>query len=128
MKKISMILCIAIFTLLIGTYVQAGATVFEPYNTTVGKFNGSGYTGYQTKSKSGVAGEIYVTSVGGGYKVDARQISSSSNGSWSTNIDNNTTYRTLPNSINAGSSTRVQFSNDITTPVTVQVTGQFRSN
>ena len=40
--------------LAVGTSAWAG-TSFQSYRTTVGKFNGNGYTAYQTKSGAGTA-------------------------------------------------------------------------
>lgn len=114
--------------LLVGGMNAYASEVFEAYNTTVGKLGGSGYSGYQTKSITGAAGEIYPISVGGGYKVDARLISDNSKGDWSTGIDNYTSHRYLYNKISKNENTRVEFSNALNTTVSVQVTGQFRVN
>ncbi len=107
-------------------FAEAGTT-YTSYNTTVGKFNGSGYTGYQTKASSGTYGNLRSTSVGGKYTVDARMQASSGTGSWVRSVNSNQ-VRNLPNSVARGSKARVQFSNDLTTPVNVQVTGSWRSN
>jgi hypothetical protein len=109
-----------------GGAVQAG-TSWSSYNTTVGKFNGSGYTGYQTKASSGTYGELNSSVVGGSYTVDARMQASSGTGSWVRSVTDSD-YRKLPNSVPSGLSARVEFSNDITTPVDVQVSGTWRSN
>ncbi len=94
------------------------------YNTTVGPFNGSGYTSYQTKAISGTNGYMGSATVGGSYRVDARM---TGGGSWTRDITDNRNYY-LYNNISKGAGTRVQFSNDATTPVHVQVTGYWRSN
>lgn len=60
-----------------GGVVQAG-TSYSSYSTTVGPFNGSGYTGYQVKSISGASGDLYSGTVGG----SARRRASSGTGSW----------------------------------------------
>ncbi|WP_253270877.1 hypothetical protein, partial [Geobacillus thermocatenulatus] len=109
-----------------GVAVQAGTTWTE-YNTTVPRFNGSGYTGYQTKSSSGTYGELHSAVVGGLYTVDARMQASSGTGEWVRSVTDND-YRRLPNSVPKGLNARVEFSNDITTPVNVQVSGKWRSN
>lgn len=44
--------------LLFGSSVYAG-TSMKPYDTTVGRFNGSGYTGYQTKTYTSDKGLLY---------------------------------------------------------------------
>ncbi|MBS2771894.1 hypothetical protein PNH38_14410 [Anoxybacillus rupiensis] len=124
-KKIT-ILGLAIGLIAFGGAVQAG-TSWSEYNTTVGKFNGSGYTGYQTKAYSGTYGELNSSVVGGSYTVDARMQASSGTGSWVRSVTDSD-YRTLPNSVPSGIECRVQFSNDLTTPVDVQVSGKWRSN
>ncbi|WP_026105185.1 hypothetical protein [Halalkalibacterium ligniniphilum] len=127
MKKNKLaVLGLAVGLLAFGGAVQAG-TSYSYYNTTVGKFNGSGYTGYQTKASSGTYGHLDSRSVGGSYVVDARMQASSGTGSWVRNVTDND-FRSLPNSVPAGTSARVQFSNDLDTPVDVQVTGYWRSN
>ncbi|MCD7826311.1 MAG: hypothetical protein LUH14_10185 [Clostridiaceae bacterium] len=47
---------------LVGTAAFAG-TSYKNYNTTVGRFNGNGYTSYQTKSTSGGNGHVKSTKV-----------------------------------------------------------------
>ena len=89
--------------------VAFAGTTYSYYNTTVGKFNGSGYSGYQTK----------VT----------RMSSTAGNGAWLRNVDDGTVaYLDSPVSQVNGCSVRCQFSNDITTPVDVQVTGYWKCN
>jgi hypothetical protein len=101
---------------------------YKSYNTTVGKFNGNGYTGTQTKTDAYEDGEIYSENVGGSYKVDGRleNYNGAHFGStWQRLGDR--TWKQLPNLINSGWSTRVHFSNDLTTRVDVQVYGKFRA-
>ncbi|WP_035770112.1 hypothetical protein [Arthrobacter castelli] len=105
---------------------NAGGSL-QGYNTTVGKFNGSGYTGFQKKSIPGATGELESSRVGGNYVVDVRMIHKGSNdGAWTRNVTDYTLYY-LYNDIPGGNSTRLQFSNDITTPVNVQVVGAWAS-
>ncbi len=116
--------------LLFGSSVYAG-TSMKPYDTTVGRFNGSGYTGYQTKTYTSDKGLLYSNSVGGNYTVDVRLVSSKGKtAKWVRDVDDNTYYSipTNKDSIKAGNSVRLQFSNDITTPVAVQVAGEWESN
>lgn len=54
-------------------------TEFEFYDTTVGKVNGNGYTGFQTKITTGAAADLYSYIVGGNYEVDVRQIGIAAN-------------------------------------------------
>lgn len=97
------------------------------YNTTVSKFNGSGYSGYQTKSVSSKAGRLESKSVGGRYTVDARMNAASGTGPWVRRINDND-HRDLPNGVGAEKKTRVQFSTNLTTRVNVQVSGKWKSN
>ncbi|CUA78980.1 hypothetical protein [Anoxybacillus suryakundensis] len=126
MKRKLVLFGLSVSLLAFGGAVQAGASWSE-YNTTVPKFNGSGYTGYQTKASSGTYGELNSDVVGGSYTVDARMQATSGTGSWVRSITDND-YRNLPNSVPKGLSARVEFSNDLTTPVDVQVSGRWRSN
>jgi len=113
---------------LLGLTAHAGNN-FSGYNTTVGKMNGNGYSGYQTKSTGGANGYIISTSVGGNYVVDARMNCNKGNAPWKRNITDGTSG-SLPGYYKqtAGESIRIQFSNDITTPVDVQVVGKWKSN
>lgn len=105
---------------------------FTSYNTTVGRLNGSGYSGTQTKETSGANGRIKSTSVGGNYTVDVRMQKSdgTANGAWYRALnDNMDTGYTIAGNTNQmhGNSVRLQFSNDLTTPVNVQVIGEWCS-
>lgn len=55
------------------TMVYAG-TSYKKYSTTVGKFNGNGYTSYQIKSTSGANGSLNSEHVGADYVVDVQVI------------------------------------------------------
>lgn len=105
-------------------YAPTGTTNAN-YSTTVGSFGGSGYTGQQTKAISGTAGYGHSSHVGGSYSVSARM---DPDGTWTGyEIGDNQNYY-LYNSVNAGTVVRVQFKNELTTPVDVQVSGYWRSN
>ncbi len=52
--------------------IVCASTRYKNYDTTVGKLNGNGYTGYQTKIVSGANGTLRSNSVGGKYKVDVQ--------------------------------------------------------
>lgn len=107
-------------------FAQAATTPLG-YNVTVGSYNGSANTTSQTKAISDARGELRSSIVGGDYTVDARMAASSGTGSWVRGVGDYET-RGLPNSINKGTAARVQFSNDLTTPVDVKVTGSWISN
>lgn len=115
-----------------GVVVMSGAgaayagTTFSNYNTTVGCCNGSGWTGYQTQSTTGASSSLHSYSVGADYVVDAR-IDGPVDGAWDRDITDSDN-RWLDNNNTSGKSVRVQFSNDLSTSVAVQVTGQWRSN
>lgn len=129
MKKLSKVLLVgAVSVMLLGTSAFAGID-FERYNLTVGRFNGCGFTDYQTKNTSGTDGYIISEFVGGDYVVDARMDSSSGNGEWARNVTDDET-RKLPGTSKQkkGCSVRAKFSNDWNTPVGVQVRGYFMSN
>lgn len=107
----------------------AGST-WESYSTTVGKLNGSGYTAYQTKKTTGASCGLQSVSVGADYVVDVRSIDNKGNSAaWARNVSDND-YRAIDGSSKhtSGSSVRLQFSNKLTTPVNVQVSGTWRSN
>lgn len=114
---------LTIVTALSATSAFAGTT-YSSYSTTVGKFNGKGYTSYQTKKYSGRAGDLQSSSVGGSYKVDARMLPG---GVGISGVTDNSEYK-LNNSINSGERTRVEFNNGVFTRVDVQVSGTWRSN
>jgi len=125
-RKSMMSMGLAVGLLALGGAAQAGTT-YSNYDTSVAPFNGSGYTGYQTKSSSNASGTLLSKTVGGSYTVDARMTASSGTGSWVRSVSDNQS-RSVSNSIAAGKSARIQFSNDLSTPVSVQVTGQWKSN
>lgn len=130
MKRLKKIVAIGLLVLAFGSSTFAG-TRYEGYTTVVGKVNGSGYSLNQEKKYTGQAGNLRSSSVGGKYVVDARMMlaSGKSKGAWIRNV-NDGTNSALPatKAMTAGSLVKVQFSNDITTPVNVQVIGKWRSN
>lgn len=129
MKKIKALLALCAVFAFGSTMVFAG-TYYNEYSTTVGRFNGDGYTSYQTKSISGANGELSSGNVGADYVVDARmQEDDGTAGSWTRDITDNTDYD-LDGHINHrnGDYVRVHFSNDWNTSVNVQVDGFWRSN
>lgn len=117
--------CVAALGAASGIAAQASTTKIG-YNTTVGRFNGNGYSGYGKKAYADRAVELWSDNVGGNYGVDARPIHSTGNGNWQR--VNDFSYRSWSNSYNRGDDIRIQFSNDATTPVAVQVNGVWRSN
>lgn len=114
--------------LLLGSSVCAG-TSMQKYSTTVGKFNGNGYTGYQTKACTKEDGYLYSNAVGGSYVVDVRMISNDTKAAWVRDVNDNRGYYIPGNeNLKAGNEVRLQFSNDLLTPVDVQVEGEWKSN
>lgn len=122
------VLATSLAVMMLATTAMAG-NKYSNYNTTVGRLNGNGYTAYQTKKTSGANGYIKSTTVGGKYLVDVRMNSSSGNGSWVRDLDDKDN-RSLPGNskMKSGCDVRAQFSNDLNTPVAVQVTGKWKSN
>lgn len=111
-----------------GITAFAGNT-FSSYNTTVGRFNGNGYTGYQKKATDGANGYLKSNTVGGDYTVDVRMKCSAGNGSWKRNITDKRNYSLASHyKQTKGKKVCLQFSNDLTTPVAVQVSGSWKSN
>ncbi|MDN5820302.1 MAG: hypothetical protein L0H74_06710 [Brachybacterium sp.] len=114
-------------TLLLGGMGAAYAgNSYDSFSTTVPRINGLGSTGYQTKAISDAHVQFNSTMVGGNYVVDARAEGPSYAGPWSRNVDDGDA-RSLTNTINSGSNTRISFSNDLTTLQNVQVSGKWRS-
>ncbi|MEG0963027.1 MAG: hypothetical protein RSF88_09235 [Lachnospiraceae bacterium] len=110
------------------------AASWKSYSTTVGRLNGSGYTGSQTVSNS-ASHSAWLDSftVGGDYVVDARVQGYSggaykAGGPWERDITDDKMYFLYSNSEVNFTQGRVNFSNDVTTPVNVQVTGEFTLN
>ena len=128
MKKIAKIFLTAlVFILLSGTAVLAG-TSSTGYKTIVGKLNGYGFSGYQTKTYTGNSGVLYSSLVGGAYVVDVR-MDGIYDGAWVRDVNDYQT-RTLPSTSGqtSGSSIRLKFSNDWNTSVDVLVSGSWQSN
>ena len=129
MKK-SLAILTGVLAIATSVSVSAGTT-YTGYNTTVGDQNGSGYTGYdQEKTTRGANGNIKSGSVGGIYVVDVRmQDQQGNNGAWTRNVTDGTNA-SLGGHTNhiKGDLMRAEFSNDIGTPVDVQVTGSWRSD
>src|SRR3712207_1377102 len=84
-------------TIMMMTSTAMAGTSYSRYNTSVGRLNGNGYTGYQKKSISGANGYIKSASVGGHYVVDVRMNSSSGHGVWVRHLDDQEN-RSLPGS------------------------------
>lgn len=63
--------CVAAVGAVSAVTAQASTTKLS-YNTTVGRFNGNGYTGYGKKTYSDRVAELWSDTVGGNYGVDAR--------------------------------------------------------
>lgn len=111
--------------------VAEAGTRYESYSTTVTKFNGNGYTETQTKVVTDKSGSLSSSSVGGKYKVDAcmalpRHATCVIGASW-IRVDDGT-QASLKNWVVQGNTPRVRFSNDLRTPVNVQVSGSWKSN
>lgn len=122
---------LAVLGLAVGLLASAGAAQagysYSSYDTQVGSFNGSGYTNYQTKSNGAAYATLISKTVYDKYTVDARETGHSGPASWRRDVTDNRTY-SLPSIQGSGYDAIVQFSNDVTTPVNVRVTGSWASN
>jgi hypothetical protein len=134
MKKVKgLVLGSALALLVTGGVVQAGEQ-WVGYNENVGAFNGSAYSAY-----SGMTGYLSFTekisfssyNVGGDYTVDVRAQRSGGvdpYSNWVRQVGDDEGY-TINRQFLAeeGDGYRLQFSNDLSTPVKVNVTGSFKT-
>ncbi len=129
MSKMIKTIILMITLLMLGSTIAYAGTTYEGYNTTVGSFHGSGYTGYQTKAVGGANGYLNSVGVGGDYVVSAAmQDGDGTEGAYTNGITDNTFYTLAGNSNHlAGEYIRVHFRNGWTTPVNVQVSGSWAS-
>lgn len=103
---------------------------YSPYSLKVAPFNTSEWTESQVKANPWQGADIKSTSVGGGYKVDARMIGSGAYGPWTRGIVSGKQYSATAISDKhvVGTKTQLEFSNGLTTPVQVAISGTWRSN
>nr|WP_259547128.1 hypothetical protein [Heyndrickxia oleronia] len=135
MKKIKTLVIGSAFGLLLTGGLAQASTTYQNYSLTVGAFNGSAYTSYQKLTGYATVEEtinFHSDSVGGDYTVDVRGQRNSGkdpNTKWIRNVGDNESH-TITTGVLAESSSsyRLQFSNDLTTPVKVAVKGKFRTN
>ena len=84
------------------------------------------------KETTGSSAYLYSATVGGGYEVDCRQrdLSNNVSGAWTRDISsvNNAAYLEGVSRMFAGHEVCLQFSNNLTTPVRVEVNGSWDSN
>lgn len=126
MKKTKKVIVslLALVSLSGGIAASAG-TAYEDYGVIVGKFNQSKKTLSQTKRYAGRRASLKVSTLG--KALDARAYAKKGGtGKW-VRVATTGTF-SLPNDISARDSTRIQFSNDLTTVVNVKVSGSWRSN
>jgi hypothetical protein len=123
-KRVLVIASLMLLTITGMSAYAKDASDFITYSTTVPRFNGSGYTSYETKVLSSEDAQLQSDIVGGDYVVDARVQASKGTGAWERNVDDND-FRYLDNSVQSANQCRVQFSNDLTTSVNVQVEGSW---
>ncbi|MGM0836762.1 MAG: hypothetical protein ACQEV7_11440 [Bacillota bacterium] len=122
-RKIIGTTCLTLSLLTLAGISQAA--VSHGYSETVGKFNGSAYT-YYYKNTEVHNIELNSYTVGGDYTVDARpQIKDwTTYYKWATIDDWQNVAWQYPFADDGGE-VRIQFSNDLSTPVNVNVTGRF---
>lgn len=133
MKKTkTLVLGSALALLVTGGVVQAGSS-WEDYNVNVGAFNGSAYTHYQKTIASTLTETVSFSTekVGGDYTVDIRYQRDSGNyrsTKWVQNVGDNETWTIYSDIlVDKGDGYRLQISNDLTTPVKVNVYGDFKT-
>lgn len=129
MKKCIKAICVAgLIVTTMGMSAYAGSD-YEGYCVSVAKFNGNGYSDYQTKSTAGADGYIKSDTVGGSYEVDVRMESDDGDGAWLRDVTDGTN-KAIPGTSKQkkGCSVRAEFSNNITTPVNIIVDGEWKSN
>lgn len=84
------------------------------------------------KETTGSSAYLYSATVGGGYEVDCRQrdLSNNVSGAWTRDISsvNNAAYLEGVSRMFADHEVCLQFSNNLTTPVRVEVNGSWDSN
>ena len=84
------------------------------------------------KETTGSSAYLYSATVGGGYEVDCRQrdLSNNVSGAWTRDISsvNNAAYLEGVSRMFAGHEVYLQFSNNLTTTVRVEVNGSWDSN
>lgn len=84
------------------------------------------------KETTGSSAYLYSATVGGGYEVDCRQrdLSNNVSGAWTRDISsvNNAAYLEGVSRMFAGHEVCLQLSNNLTTPVRVEVNGSWDSN
>lgn len=95
------------------------------YNQTTPGFNGTSYSPVRYKVVEDLRGEIWSSSVGGNYQLDAGMSANNSGAplvyGWA-RIDDGT-YGTLPNFYAVNASVHLAISSDLTTPVSVNAIG-----
>lgn len=103
-------------------------TTYQGYLVDVPKINGSAMSTTQTKSFTAYSGQIKVTAVGGGKKLDCRMRDEDNNaGAWVTNIETGSDETLLSRAAHeAGDEMHVYFSNKVTTIVSVTTYGTWR--
>ncbi|MFC9601656.1 hypothetical protein ACFTQL_28340 [Peribacillus butanolivorans] len=132
MKSKTLLFGLTFALLTAGGTAQAASTL-KSYNEDVGAFNGSAYTATQRMYEEFGGEKAVVNSqkVSGDYVVDVRIVTTepkSRYSGWKRNLGDTDT-RTFTSEYHASSETvqKVQFSNDITTPKTVNVLGTWRN-
>ncbi|EHJ02187.1 hypothetical protein CDLVIII_5719 [Clostridium sp. DL-VIII] len=125
-RKIAIILGMA----LISSSVTAFASSYGSYNTTVGKIAGYGYSGYLQQITTGASPSVDSTYVGGDYLVSVRaQDDNGNTGSWTSDLGDDTCcYLSVSNKFLKDDNVRLQFKNNLSTTVNVQVSGTWATH
>lgn len=115
-------------TMMTSMSVFAGTT-FTSFSLELPGFNGSIYTKDQVKKTTGATGEITKFKSGAKANVDARMIDKDKDaGSWTRNLTSGNYVLEGDSTLKAGEIVRAQFSSNITTSVSVFISGEWKSN
>ncbi|MBQ7976964.1 MAG: hypothetical protein IJ300_14865 [Clostridia bacterium] len=127
-NKITKVIAICLVCLSLFSISAFALTSYQSYVVDVPALNGSVMTTEQTKSKTAYSGNINVSKVGGGKKLDCRmRDEDKSAGAWVNNVTTGSKETLLSRaSHEAGDKMHVYFSNKLTTVVDVTTSGTWR--
>lgn len=130
-KRIISVISVCLVCLTLFLLTAFASTAYQNYLVDVPKMNGSATTTNQIKTKTAYSGNINVTAVGGGKKLDCRMVDNDNGdkGAWLMNVttgSNGVLYSRASHL--QGHSMCVLFSNKLTTLVDVTTYGSWRAD
>lgn len=127
-SKFLKIIAVCLVCLTLFSISAFALTSYQSYMVDVPALNGSAMTTTQTKSKTGYSGNINVSAVGGGKKLDCRmRDEDNSAGAWVKNVTTGSSETLLSRASHEQSDKmHVYFSNKLTTLVDVTTSGTWR--